>query len=187
MKLHMGCGNKRLDGFTNVDKFKTDSVDELVDLEIMPWPWMDNSCEELRFIHSLEHMGQSTDLYLSIIQEIYRVSKDGALLVIHVPHPRSDDYLGDPTHCRPITPQSMSLFDKKLNDEWKAGGISAATTLAHFLGVDIRIEEVQNFLHPYWHEQLASKKIKEVDLNIIAMSQNNVITETHMNLRIYKK
>jgi hypothetical protein len=131
-------------------------------------------------------MGQSTDLYLAIIKEIYRVLKNEALLVIHVPHPRSDDYLGDPTHCRPITPQSLSLFDKKLNDEWKNGGVSAATTLAHYLEVDLRIEQIQNLLHPYWHEKLTTGKIELPELDIIAMSQNNVIVETHINLRAFK-
>jgi hypothetical protein len=186
MKLNMGCGNKRLDGFINVDKFKTEFVDEIVDLEIIPWPWDDNSCDEMRFIHCLEHLGQSTNLFLSIINEIYRVLKDGALLTIHVPHPRSDNFLGDPTHCRPITEQSMSLFDRKLNDEWRSGGISAATTLAHYLGVDIRLENIENFLHPYWLDQLSSGKIDDLGLGVAALTQNNVIVETHMNFRIYK-
>jgi ubiquinone/menaquinone biosynthesis C-methylase UbiE len=186
MKLNMGCGNKRVDGFTNVDKFKTESVDEVVDLELIPWPWDDNSCDEMRFIHSMEHLGQSTNLYLSIIKEIYRVMKDGSLLIIHVTHPRSDNFLGDPTHCRPVTPQSISLFDRKLNDEWKAGGVSSATTLAHHLSVDIRIEEFQDFLHPYYQEQFTSGKINELDLSIAALTKNNVINETHIHCRIFK-
>lgn len=94
MKSHMGCRKKRLDGYINVDKFKTVTTNELVYLEITPWPWADNSCEEMCFIHVLEHMGQSTSPYLAIIKEIYRVSKDGALLVMYVTPPRSDDYLG---------------------------------------------------------------------------------------------
>ncbi len=38
-----------------------------------------------------------------------------------------------------MSPQSLTLFDKVKNDEWIAGGISAATPLAIYIGVDFFI------------------------------------------------
>lgn len=80
----------------------------------------------------------------------------------------------------------MSLFDKKLNDEWKAGGISAATTLAHYLGVDIRIEQVQNFLPLYWHEQLVSGKNQRCRAKHYCYESKNMMIENVLTYVLLK-
>jgi predicted SAM-dependent methyltransferase len=103
MRLNLGCGNRKLQGWRNVDKVPDCSPDELVDLEQLPWPWPDNSVDEIFLSHVLEHLGQATDVYLGIIKELYRVCRDGATITIIVPHPRHDHFLTDPTHVRAVT------------------------------------------------------------------------------------
>lgn len=186
MKLNLGCGNKRLAEFINVDKFPTESTDQVLDLEVRPWPWAENSTSEIRLIHVLEHLGQSSDVYLGIMQEIYRVCRHGATVTIHVPHPRHDNFIGDPTHVRAVTPQSLSLFDKSLNDEWKLGGISAATTLAHFMNIDIRVISVITILDYRWQQKLDSGEVTLEKVAEAANDLNNVISEWHITCQIIK-
>ncbi len=182
MKLNLGCGNKSYEGFINVDKYPTSTSHVVFDLETTPWPWEDNSVEEIRLIHALEHIGRDSDTYLGIIKELYRICKNGAAVVIHVPHPRHDNFLGDPTHVRAITPQSLTLFDRQKCDEWVAGGISAATPLAHYLNVDFYIAELVTVLDPVHHAELTSGAITMEELNRRARDLNNVIAEYHIKL-----
>ena len=182
MKLNLGCGSKTIPGFLNVDKYSTATTDLVFDLETTPWPWETNSVDEVRFIHSLEHMGQSTELYLRIIKETYRICANGASVVIHVPHPRHDNYLGDPTHVRPITPQSLGLFDKEKNKEWVAGGVSAATPLALYIGVDFYIAGLTTVLDPIYYQKFEQKTLTLEEINQKARELNNVIAEYHITL-----
>ena len=186
MKLNLGCGGKFIEGFVNVDKYPTSITDLVFDLETTPWPWKTGTVQEVRFIHSLEHMGQSTNCYLDIIKEIYRICTNGATVVIHVPHPRHDNYLGDPTHVRPITPQSLTLFDKAKNEEWLAGGVSAATTLALFIGVDFCMTGLVTVLDPYWYEKYANGEHTLETINQKAKDLNNVIGEYQITLMARK-
>src|SRR5437879_4750936 len=118
IKFNMGCGHRKLAGYVNVDAVAACEPDEVYDLESTPWPWADGCAEEIRFTHSLEHMGGDPKVFLAMMQELYRVSADGCTVQIDVPHPRHDNFIGDPTHVRPVTPQMLSLFDRSLNDEW---------------------------------------------------------------------
>ncbi len=186
MKLNLGCGNKTIEGFVNVDKFPTAATDVVFDLEKTPWPWESDSVDEIRFIHSLEHMGRDTDTYLNIFKEIYRVCRKDAVVVIHVPHPRHDDFLGDPTHVRPITPQSLTLFDAELNREWTAGGVSAATPLALYIGVDFQITETISELDSVYYQKLADNELSEAEINQLARELNNVISGYQLKLRVRK-
>ena len=186
MKLNLGCGSKAIDGFLNVDKYATAITDVVVDLEKTPWPWLSDSVEEIRFIHSLEHMGQDTDTYLNIIRETYRVCADRASVVIHVPHPRHDNYLGDPTHVRPITPQSLTLFDRAKNHEWLAGAVSAATPLALYIGVDFFIAGFTTTLDPVYYEKYVTGQLSEDEINQKARELNNVISDYQITLIVRK-
>src|SRR5436189_263389 len=47
MKLNLGCGFNRVDGYWNVDKEPQCKPDQCVDLERFPWPWSDNSILEV--------------------------------------------------------------------------------------------------------------------------------------------
>jgi len=82
MRLNLGCGNTRMQDWLNVDKIAACNPDQVVDLEALPWPWPDNSVDEVLLSHVLEHLGQATDTYLGIIKEIYRVCRDGARITI---------------------------------------------------------------------------------------------------------
>jgi hypothetical protein len=177
MRLNLGCGTRILDGWHNVDKFSTFAPNEIVDLEVFPWPWPDNSADEVLLSHVLEHLGATTEVYLGIIKELYRVCRDGAKIVIAVPHPRHDNFLGDPTHVRPITADCMMLFSQAANREWQAKG-HANTPLGLYLGVDFKIETINYDLAEPWKELLDLKKISQADLQHAMRSYNNVIQQT---------
>jgi hypothetical protein len=159
MKLNLGCGDKKIEGWVNVDLFPACNPDMVVNLEHFPYPWKDNSIDEILLQHVLEHLGQLTDVYLKIIQELYRICKNGTIVHIQVPHPRHDDFLGDPTHVRPITKENLSLFDKSLNQQWIEKKW-ANTPLGIYLGVDFRIQKVEYIVE---HKYL--KKIENGELS----------------------
>ena len=48
--------NKRIDGYVNLDKFDTFNPEYVHDLETFPYPFKDNSVEEIILSHVLEHI-----------------------------------------------------------------------------------------------------------------------------------
>lgn len=114
MKLNLGCGYKKLEGYVNVDKYKTSATDLLCNLEYL-WPWASSTIDEIILEHSLEHMGETVSGFRQIIQEMYRVCKNNAVIKITVPHFRHDNFWHDPTHVRVITPTTMKMFSQERN------------------------------------------------------------------------
>lgn len=164
LKLNLGCGGNKRDGYVNVDRWQGCSPDKTIDLEATPWMeeaklgermqrhhWVtafdESTVDEVLLIHVLEHIGQSPATFLRFMKELYRVCCDGATVFIAVPHPRHDDFLGDPTHVRPVTPAMLSLFSKKNCDAWREQG-AANSRLAHQLGVDFEIIGVEEIMSP---------------------------------------
>ena len=184
-KLHLGCGGKKLDGWINVDIEASCSPDEIVDLEKFPWPWQDDSVDHILMSHVLEHLGERRDIYLQIIQELYRVCVDGALIEIHVPHPRHDHFLWDPTHVRAITAEGLLMFDKQTNLQWIQEN-AANTPLGIYLGVDFRIDKVNYQPDPVIQKQLESGEISASEFHSLLRTQNNICQQIDIDWRVVK-
>lgn len=185
MKLNMGCGLNRLDGWTNVDSAPECEPDEVVDLEQFPWPWPDHAATEVLFNHSLEHLGADPKVFLKIMQELYRVCAPGASIEINVPHPRHDNFLGDPTHVRAITPGLLNLFSREANEQYRAGQ-SSNSPLAIYTGVDFGLASVNTVLAEPFASRLRSGELTPEAAGEAVRLYNNVASEYKIVLRAIK-
>ena len=185
MKLNLGCGNKILDGYVNVDKFDLYNVDIKHDLEKFPYPFNDNSVEEIKLSHVLEHIGQDPDIFIKILKEIYRICKNQALINIAVPHPRHDDFIADPTHVRPITVLGLSLFDKAQNEEWEKMG-AANTPLGLIHKVNFKIESSIYHIEDDIMLKYKAGDIDKLKLDYMIKYYNNVIKQIDIKWRVIK-
>jgi hypothetical protein len=185
MRLNLGCGFDKKADWINVDKIPLAEPDELVDLEVIPWPWADNSVQEVQMRHVLEHLGATSDLYLAIIKELWRVCRPGALVRIVVPHPRHDHYLNDPTHVRPITVQGLEMFSQKRNREWRKKSIPN-TPLGLYLGVDFEIVSFDVLPDEPWRGRLQRGEMQPAALQEAMAMYANVIMETTIVMRALK-
>ena len=164
MKLNLGCGNKILDGYLNVDKFDYYNVDKVHDLEKFPYPFDNDTVDEILLSHVLEHIGQDPNIFNEILKEFYRVCKNQAVIDIAVPHPRHDDFISDPTHVRPITLLGLSLYDKSLNEEWAKSG-AANTPLGLIHKVNFKIESVNYTIEDEFMKKHQSGEIDKIKLD----------------------
>ncbi|WP_026731477.1 class I SAM-dependent methyltransferase [Fischerella sp. PCC 9605] len=183
LRLNLGCGARHLDDYLNVDKFG--KPDLRLDLETFPYPWDDNSVAEIEMCHVLEHLGQQTEVYLKIIQELYRICKPGAKVHIVVPHHRSDRFFHDPTHVRAITPVGLSMFSKRLNQEWQANG-KAFTLLGLYLNVDFELMHVSYTPSEIWCERYPENAFDMELLLKESAIYNNLIKDVDITLMAVK-
>ena len=185
MKLNLGSGSKILDGYTNVDKYDYYKPDIVHDLEIFPYPFEDNSVDEILLSHVLEHIGQSPDIFLKIIKEFYRICKNDSLIKIIVPHPRHDDFISDPTHVRPITILGLQLFDKNLNLKWEKES-AANTPLALINNVNFKIKNVKLNLDSSYVKKFENKNIDKSQVDADVSKLNNVVKEMVIDWQVIK-
>lgn len=72
MKLNLGCGNNYLKGYINVDRVPG-IADLVYDLDEFPYPWPDNSVDEILMRHVLEHLQDIR----KVMDELWRILKPG--------------------------------------------------------------------------------------------------------------
>lgn len=114
LKLDLGCGKSKRDGFEGVDILKFDGVDHVVDLTQAPWPWADNSVEEFHTSHFVEHLTAQQRVIFA--NEVFRTLVKGGKAAIIVPHFASCRAYGDPTHQWPPVSEFWFYY---LNREWR--------------------------------------------------------------------
>jgi hypothetical protein len=140
IKLDLGCGPHKKEGFVGIDIRKFDGVDHVFDMSRDPWPFADNSVEEAYSAHSLEHIpSKEVEWELETVQipiigerqrlvkkityprahffnELWRVMKPGAKATIITPHWCSPRATGDMTHEWPPVSEWLWLY---LDKTWR--------------------------------------------------------------------
>lgn len=105
--LNLGCGNAIMPGAINIDKIKLPGVDLVFDLEKFPYPFKDNTIDEVHLYFVLEHL----DDHVKVIEEIFRILKRGGRAYIRVPHGSSCyGQWGELTHKRGYGIGSFDIF-----------------------------------------------------------------------------
>lgn len=114
MKLLLGGGNEKREGFTNIDILKLPNVDIVADISKgIPLP--DNSVDEIIAHYILSCLPNT----VFIMEEMYRVCKNGARVEIKVPYLKSTAAFKDPTHVSFFTDRTFEYFDRSYIESGK--------------------------------------------------------------------
>lgn len=191
LRLDLGAGAVREEGWTAVD-LRAPKADR-VDLLKFPWPWADESVDEARAIHFVEHVPArevqprdltywevmasgkkgaddvayvGRDMLCVFFDECWRVLKPGGKLTVVCPHARSHAAFQDPTHRRYIVEETFNY----LNQEWRVKmGVDHYTARCNFdVWVVLRAAE--------------SKRQRVAALGVEVDERWNLVDEIHAEL-----
>lgn len=82
MKLNIGCGETKLEGFVNIDLEESTKPDLLLDLRKESFPYLNDSVEQINCLHNLEHI--ELKYWNHVLSEFYRVLQpEGKLLLAY--------------------------------------------------------------------------------------------------------
>lgn len=115
-RLNLGCGDKILPNFVNLDMKEGPGIDVVHDLRL-PLPFADQTFEFVRADNVLEHL--HSPHVIQLINEMYRILQLGGKCEIIVPHFNSQGAVQDPTHVSFFVPRSWLYWNQRAS---KYGG-----------------------------------------------------------------
>ena len=118
MKLHLGCGNDYREGYINCDISREVKHDRIVDLE-KKLPFRDNSVSEIIINHVLEHFQKP----MNILKELYRVSRNNAIIRIRVPYFSHESAFSAIDHYGFFSYTTFDFLDKNHLGHWQGQGL----------------------------------------------------------------
>lgn len=103
--LEIGCGKIKTNGAIGIDIKRTCATDVISDLDVH-LPFKDSVFDSVYAIDVIEHLRDVQN----IMEEIHRVSRNGAEIFIRVPHFSSTHAYGDFTHKHFFNSESFNYF-----------------------------------------------------------------------------
>jgi SAM-dependent methyltransferase len=189
-KLHLGCGTIILPDYVNVDLLPLPGIDVVHDLAVLPWPFEDGQFDEVIAIDIIEHLPS----VVKTMEEIHRITKPNAKVIIRTPYYNSWDATADPTHLHFFNENSFDVFDPQTpmgksrnyysNASFRIVGIGY---LLYFHGSSVMVCDNYRPLDPsHLPEQYRKKALHSTTLkNILAYAAHsigNVIRTLHIEL-----
>lgn len=113
IKLDLGCGENKQNGYVGIDIRKLESVDIVHDIQQVPYPLPDNCCSTILASHIIEHINPSNFGFIKVMNELWRIMAIGGELMIAMPYGLSYGFIQDPTHVNPCNEATFQYFDPK--------------------------------------------------------------------------
>jgi hypothetical protein len=184
-RINLGCGQNKLPNFTNIDIDPSVNPDHIIDLNHAPWPIKNNEYNHIVATNILEKLDMSKDNFTEIINEMYRISDNGAVWEIEIPHWRHDESVFNIINKRLFTPNNFYVYSKnyifqKLTKQEKIDKIY----LEH--DIDIEVIDLRYVYTPFWKKQIDGKTITEDDLLFALNHYNNVASAFRLLIQVHK-
>jgi len=106
LRLNLGAGSQAEPGWVNHDQFDQPGIDVVWDLDQFPWPFDDDSADEIKAFDVYEHVDEP----LGFMCESWRILKPDGLLYIHTTWVDFRESFHDPTHKRFCTETSFDFW-----------------------------------------------------------------------------
>jgi SAM-dependent methyltransferase len=104
--LDVGCGRDKYPGAIGIDINPATAADVLCDLDLSRLPFADDSFDEVRAVHVVEHV----DDMMAVMEELHRVTRAGGRIFVVTPHYSDVASWTDPTHKRHLSTESFGYF-----------------------------------------------------------------------------
>jgi SAM-dependent methyltransferase len=141
--IDLGCGTRKREGYLGMDRVNLPGVDIVYEVE-SSIPLEDNTVDGIWSNFFFEHVSN----LVRLLQEIYRISRPGALIEFTVPYYQSVTQFKDPTHHAVITPETMRYFT---DEKWYGSDYG--------FGVNFKILDVQYTYLPPFDRMMSPKLI----------------------------
>ena len=107
--LNLGAGNRIIGDAVNHDLVKhRPEIAVAWDLNKLPWPWADNSFDQIVARSVLEHLRLNL---VESLDECWRILRAGGQIFIKLPYWQSEGAHADPTHYWFFSLRSLDQFD----------------------------------------------------------------------------
>ncbi len=131
-KLNLGCGEHKKEGFINLDWSPLNAPDVVHDLNVLPYPFADNTFMYIEASHVLEHLNTPFE----IMRELHRILAPGGTLHVKVPHFSRGFTHAEHAHGFDVT---FPLYFRK------------DFTTSGFYGVEFRLEKMELHWLAFFH------------------------------------
>lgn len=184
--LNLGCGLKKIKNAVNVDSSDLFEPDVVFDMNSAEWPFESDEFDYVYADNVLQKMGHSGVSFMDVLKEMYRISSNGALWEITVPHPRCDVFYGDPTNIRPITVDTFYMMDRQINVS--VINANQQTPLLPFIhNLDLEVVDVKlDQLTSAYGQMLESGEVKQEEMPYATNHHNNVVEKLKMMVQVHK-
>lgn len=109
--LELGSGNHPTDGAVHHDITKhADYIDVAHDLDVFPWPFLDESFDKILALDVMEHLKSDVRDWLN---ECHRILKPEGTLVLRLPAWDAENSYIDPTHHKLFHEKTFSYWDER--------------------------------------------------------------------------
>ncbi len=163
--LDVGCGAS-----DNLDAVRLDinpltGADVIHDLGVFPYPFEDNEFDKVIASHIVEHVPD----VMGFINELYRISRPGARILIKTPHYTNPDWANDPTHRNHINSYTFNTFvpDRRLHEFYTSANLRPVSihvsllNLWRAMGLEFLVNldgrwPAMRFTRKFWEQYLSS-------------------------------